>query len=365
MASIAGLFPLPFSSPSFCAPEIETSYEEFSVECLSGTTQVQFGQMGDGLQTKMWSGLGDSEIEEVYSVPTWSKDCSPVLRVRKLHINSTILASRNPYFYKLFLNGMPESEQRDVKLRISASEFFDCVVMETDKVLLSILNIYLFTYFGMISTNDLALLLDLLVVADKFEVASCVHHCSKLLGSLPMTRECAIKYLEHPYRMIDAIRPLVVVSKQYLAKQYQDLFESHDELMALPLSAIEAVLSSYELHVGLGDVVFDLALEWAHAKYPNFEERREILGSHIVPAICFSSMSTHKQKVVLECEDIELVAREFIVKAEEAELRHCVANCAYKRPPLKVIQLAENPAKCLVFMDLQREECAALFPTDP
>ncbi|ERM97782.1 hypothetical protein AMTR_s00116p00102270 [Amborella trichopoda] len=112
--------------------------------------------------------------------------------------------------------------------------------------------------------------------------------------------------------------------------------------MALPLSAIEAVLSSYELHVGLGDVVFDLALEWAHAKYPNFEERREILGSHIVPAICFSSMSTHKQKVVLECEDIELVAREFIVKAEEAELRHCVANCAYKRPPLKLFYLNDN-----------------------
>ncbi|KAL4203764.1 hypothetical protein AMTRI_Chr01g105510 [Amborella trichopoda] len=305
-------------------PNLHTSFlEVFSVK-------FSISQLEEISRSRQLINLGWISVS---NVPTWSKDCSPVLRVRKLHINYAILASRNPYFYKLFLNGMPESEQRDVKLRISASGgCFHGAILQ-------------FTYFGMISTNDLALLLDLLVVADKFEVASCVHHCSKLLGSLPMTRECAIKYLEHPYRMIDAIRPLVVASKQYLAKQYQDLFESHDELMALPLSANEAVLSSYELHVGLGDVVFDLALEWAHAKYPNFEERREILGSHIVPAICFSSMSTHKQKVVLECEDIELVAREFIVKAEEAELRHCVANCAYKRPPLKVIQLAENPAK--------------------
>ncbi|KAL4203753.1 hypothetical protein AMTRI_Chr01g129610 [Amborella trichopoda] len=139
--------------------------------------------------------------------------------------------------------------------------------------------------------------------------------------------------------------------------------------MALPLSAIKAVLSSDELHVGLEDVVFDFALEWAHAKYPNLGERREILGSHIVPAIRFSSMSTHKLRAVFECEDIDpslaskLVARAFIVKAEEAELKHCVAECAYKLAPLKVKQLAESLAKCLVFLDLRQEECAALFPT--
>ncbi|XP_020529348.1 BTB/POZ domain-containing protein POB1 isoform X1 [Amborella trichopoda] len=315
---------------------------------------VQCTDQGEEAAVKMVSPSGGEVADD--NVPPWSKDCSVFMRVKKLHINSAILAVKSPYFYKLFSNGMHESELRDVKLQISASE--EDAFMELLK----------FMYSGILSTTAApAFLRDLLVVADKFEVASCVRHCIVLLGTLPMTRECALQYLAHPYITINATQPLVVAAKQYLAKQYQDLFESHDELMALPLSAVEAVLSSDKLHVGMEDAVFDFALEWAHAKYPNFEERREILGSHIVPAICFSSMSTHKLRVVLECEDIDpnlaskLVARAFIVKAEEAELKHCVAECAYKRPPLKVIQLSENHA--LVFLDLRREECAALFPT--
>ncbi|CAL5365844.1 unnamed protein product [Camellia sinensis] len=51
----------------------------------------------------------------------WSMDCSTVLRVKTLHINSPILAAKSPFFYKLFSNGMRESEQRHVTLRINAS----------------------------------------------------------------------------------------------------------------------------------------------------------------------------------------------------------------------------------------------------
>ncbi|XP_011629410.1 BTB/POZ domain-containing protein At2g46260 [Amborella trichopoda] len=299
----------------------------------------------------------DDEVADD-DVPTWSKDSSTVLRVKMLYINSAILALKSPFFHKLLSNGMRESVQRDVKLWISASE--EDAFMELLK----------FMYCGMLSTSTTPRLLwDLLVVADKFEVASCVCHCCALLGSLPMNRDCALQYLEHPYTMIDGIEPLLVAAKQYLAKKYQDLFESHDELMALPLSGIKAVLSSDELHVGLEDAVFDFALEWAHANYPNLEERREILGSHIFPVRRFSRMSTHKLKVAFECEDMDpsltlkWVARAFIVKAEEAEHQHCGTECAYKRPPLKVIQLAANHAKCLVFLDLRREDCATLFPT--
>ncbi|THG20660.1 hypothetical protein TEA_002281 [Camellia sinensis var. sinensis] len=51
----------------------------------------------------------------------WSMDCSTVLRVKTLHISSPILAAKSPFFYKLFSNGMRESEQRHVALRINAS----------------------------------------------------------------------------------------------------------------------------------------------------------------------------------------------------------------------------------------------------
>ncbi|KAF5206835.1 BTB/POZ domain-containing protein POB1, partial [Thalictrum thalictroides] len=52
---------------------------------------------------------------------SWSMDCQVVLRVRTLHISSPILAAKSPFFYKLFSNGMRESEQRHVTLRVNES----------------------------------------------------------------------------------------------------------------------------------------------------------------------------------------------------------------------------------------------------
>jgi hypothetical protein len=59
--------------------------------------------------------------EETSSEPNWGMDCSTVVRVKELHISSPILAAKSPFFYKLFSNGMRESEQRHVTLRINAS----------------------------------------------------------------------------------------------------------------------------------------------------------------------------------------------------------------------------------------------------
>ncbi|ERM97792.1 hypothetical protein AMTR_s00116p00129170 [Amborella trichopoda] len=41
----------------------------------------------------------DDEVADD-DVSTWSKDCSTVLRVKKLHINSAILALKSPFFHK-------------------------------------------------------------------------------------------------------------------------------------------------------------------------------------------------------------------------------------------------------------------------
>ncbi|XP_024964831.1 BTB/POZ domain-containing protein POB1-like isoform X3 [Cynara cardunculus var. scolymus] len=62
---------------------------------------------------------GDEGANDVDS--NWSMECSTVLRVKTLHISSPILAAKSPFFYKLFSNGMRESEQRHVTLRINAS----------------------------------------------------------------------------------------------------------------------------------------------------------------------------------------------------------------------------------------------------
>ena len=62
------------------------------------------------------------------------------------------------------------------------------------------------------------------MAADKFEVLSCMRHCSQLLSSLPMTTDSALLYLDHPCSILkaDEVRPLTDAAKEFLANKYND-----------------------------------------------------------------------------------------------------------------------------------------------
>ncbi|XVF16991.1 hypothetical protein REPUB_Repub10bG0078600 [Reevesia pubescens] len=124
--------------------------------------------------------VGDEDANS--NVSSWSMDCSIVLRVKTVHISSPILVAKSPFFYKLFSNGMRESEQRHVTLKINAS------------------------------APDL---LDVLMATNKFEVASYMRHCSLLLRNLPMTPKSTLLYLDLPWSVLigEAIQPLTDAAK--------------------------------------------------------------------------------------------------------------------------------------------------------
>ena len=82
-----------------------------------------------------------------------------------------------------------------------------------------------FMYSNTLTTTSAPGLLDVLMAADKFEVASCMRHCSRLLRNMPMTPDSALLYLELPSSvlMADAVQPLTDAAKQYLATRYRDI----------------------------------------------------------------------------------------------------------------------------------------------
>ncbi|KAL7239011.1 hypothetical protein ACSBR2_004997 [Camellia fascicularis] len=301
----------------------------------------------------------------------WSMDCSAVLRVKTLHISSPILAAKSPFFYKLFSNGMRESEQRRVALQINASE---------EAALMELLN---FMYSNTLSTTSAPALLDVLMAADKFEVASCMRYCSRLLRNLPMTPESALLYLELPSSvlMAEAVQPLTDAAKQFLAARYKDITKFHDEVMSLPLAGIEAVLSSDDLQVASEDAVYDFVLKWSRAQYPKLEERREILGSRLGRYIRYPYMTPRKLKKVLTCNDFDhdlaskVVLEALFFKAEAPHRQRTLAaeesatinrrfiERAYKYRPVKVVEFELPRQQCVVYLDLKREECANLFPS--
>ena len=60
--------------------------------------------------------------------------------------------------------------------------------------------------------------------------------------------------------MAYAVQPLTDTDKQYLAKQFKYITKFQDDVMALPLVGVEAVLSSDELQVASEDAVYDFVL---------------------------------------------------------------------------------------------------------
>ncbi|XP_071919490.1 BTB/POZ domain-containing protein POB1-like isoform X2 [Coffea arabica] len=311
---------------------------------------------------------GDGSTENNDS--STNMDCSTVLHVRTIHISSPILAAKSPFFYKLFSNGMRESEQRQVTLRIHASE---------EAALMDLLN---FMYSNSLSTTMPSALLDVLMAADKYEVASCMRYCSRLLRTLPMTCESALLYLDLPSSVLmgDAVQPLTDAAKQFLAARYKDITKFQDDVLNLPLAGVEAVLSSDDLQVASEDAVYDFVLKWARIHYPKLEERRDILGARLARLIRFPYMTCRKLKKVLTCNDFdrELASnvvldalffkaeapyrqRSLVAEESNTSYRRFVER-AYKYRPVKVVEFELPRQQCIVYLDLKREECANLFP---
>ncbi|XP_057969290.1 BTB/POZ domain-containing protein POB1-like isoform X1 [Malania oleifera] len=337
-------------------------YENQDEEAVA---MIEESPPGVGVNTNQ---LGDEPTHSNDS--SWSMDFSTVLRVKTLHISSPILAAKSPFFYKLFSNGMKESEQRHVTLRINASE---------EAALMDLLN---FMYSNTLSTMTPAALLDVLMAADKFEVASCMRYCSRLLRNLPMTCESALLYLDLPSTvlMAEAVQPLTEAAKHYLAARYKDITKFQEEVLNLPLAGIEAVLSSDDLQVASEDGVFDFVLKWARIHYPKLDDRREVLGTRLGRLIRFPYMTCRKLKKVLTCIDFEpeiaskVVLEALFFKAETTYRQRSLAaddantyyrrfvERAYKYRPVKVVEFELPRQQCVVYLDLKREECAHLFP---
>lgn len=82
-----------------------------------------------------------------------------------------------------------------------------------------------FIYSNTLTATTAPALLDVLMAADKFQVASCMRYCSRLLRNLPMTPESALLYLDLPSTvlMAEAVKPLTDAAKQFLAVRYKDM----------------------------------------------------------------------------------------------------------------------------------------------
>ncbi|KAL8150480.1 hypothetical protein V2J09_020288 [Rumex salicifolius] len=250
-----------------------------------------------------------------------------------LHISSAILAARSSFFYKLFKNGMLESHQKDVTLRINQSE---------KAALLDLLG---FMYTKNLSATSSSDLVDVLMAADKFGVNSCIKHCIQLLLEKPMTLESAILYLDLPSTIFDVVEPLINATIPYLI-----------------------ILGRGGFRVGSEYEVFNFVLEWGSKHYrENRKERRAMITELVERFVHFPSMSCSMLRRVLKRDEldrkkaIKLVKKALFLKAELPFGKHINArNRLYKDRLVKVVHLEFRLPRCVVYFDLTKEDCRSL-----
>ncbi|XP_058742579.1 BTB/POZ domain-containing protein POB1-like [Vicia villosa] len=313
--------------------------------------------------------IGD-EVGNADVTANFHMDYSAVVKEKTLYVSSSILAEKSSFFYKLFSNRMKESKQAHITVRITASE--EAPFMELLK----------FMYNDSLYVTSPPRLMDILMAADKFGVASCMRYCIRILLNIPITLEAALLYLDlpHSFLMTEVVWPLAIAAKKYLVARYKDVTKHQEELMRLPLAGIMALLSSDELQVASEDVLYDFVVMWAQTQYPSLEERREILREKLIPFIRFPYMTFRKLKMIRSCNDFEdevtsklvLDALYFkvdgpqqnrILAAESASTSRFFIERSYKYHPIKVVEFEHPQQQCVVYLDLRREECSNLFPS--
>ncbi|XP_047319630.1 BTB/POZ domain-containing protein POB1-like isoform X2 [Impatiens glandulifera] len=301
---------------------------------------------------------------EVASIVESNSNGSSILQVKNIHISSIILAEKSTHFYELFSNEARGSEERQVTLRIHASE---------ETALMDLLG---FMYSNTLSTSSVSGFLDVLMVADKFKAPSCVKYCSRLLQRLPITCVYALVYLDLPsiVGMVAAVQPLVFAATQYFTCRYNNFMKYKKDLLKLPCAVIEVVLSCDDLEVDSEDDIYDFVLEWVNLHHPISDERRSILTTKLSEHVRFPFMSCKKLREVLSCGDFDslvsskLVLGALLFKVDPSYRHHAlttgipIVGRDYKYIPITVVEFQSPREQVTVYFNLKREDCTRRFP---
>ncbi|KFK40747.1 hypothetical protein AALP_AA2G035800 [Arabis alpina] len=294
-------------------------------------------------------------------------DDSKLVTTKELYIASPLLSAKSAFFYKLFSDA--ESNQKRVILTIDESEEY------------ALTQIIKFIYTNsLVAATDICQLVEVLVAADKFDVSSCVAYCTAKLLTFPMTKESALVYLNLPWNvlMAESSHPLIQAAKETVATYYDDLSDHpKEDIMDLPLLAIEAILSNDNLLMASETHAYNLLLAWTEENYIDPQERKDVFSS-LAGCIRFAWMSPRSLEEVLVSELLnpetaaKIVLQALIFQTATTLRKQTLAamhidhrfveRTSYKYKPVKLVEFLKPHDQKIIYMDLTRTECEQLFP---
>lgn len=84
-----------------------------------------------------------------------------------------------------------------------------------------------FIYKNTLNATTVPDLVNVLIVADKYEVVSCMRYCCELLQKVTMSLEYALLYVGLPSSVLmsEAVQHLIYAANEFLAKRYKNMLK--------------------------------------------------------------------------------------------------------------------------------------------
>jgi hypothetical protein len=178
--------------------------------------------------------------------------------VSKFFVHSQWLAVQSPFFKALFYSGMKETHSKEVVIKIYEHE------LEAHETLIEAMY-----QLGILSDKDCRLVLQVLVLAQKYDVLHVIKKCKYVLLTTTLSLEmceCILKEIE---RLPDTGDIHAMVEK-FLVKEFSpmDELETLDKFLHLSEVALRVLLRSDNLASMSENIIFTALMKWIEFNIP-------------------------------------------------------------------------------------------------
>ena len=175
-----------------------------------------------------------------------SGEPSSQLNQCKIFVHSFFLAVQSSYFRALFCSGMKESHSKEVTMRVSESELQAHLTLIEAMYRLDVLN-----------DKDYHHVLQVLVLADKYDVNRVLKKCKYTLMSTLLTLEKCVRILD-VVNDLPEFTDLIGLVEEFLMKEFTPLDKTWtvNKFLDLSEASLRLLLSSNELAVQSENTVF-------------------------------------------------------------------------------------------------------------
>jgi hypothetical protein len=236
------------------------------VETESRAETADEAELGDEAKTKCREQREENECgkEDLGSDISGVADDENKSTLFKLFVHSQWLAVQSPYFKALFYSGMKETYCKEVVMKIYEHE------LEAHKTLIEAMY-----KFDALSDKDYHLVVQVLVLAHKYDVRNVVKKCKYvLLSTTPNLEMC--EYIAKETEHLSDTADIYDMLEKFLVKEFTPIDDTWtlEKFTSLSKAALRLLLRSDDLGTRSENTIFVALMKWVRTTIPWFERQK-------------------------------------------------------------------------------------------